>query len=180
MNLNEFLTNGFAVLRGMLKRFSFDRCGRLLRVERGVRILKKNCEIMIGNRVLLHRGCKLSVWGTDGKATLSIGDNTYIGDRTEIHAGKCIRIGNDCNISWNCTIIDRDYHKLNSETEVMKPVTIGNHVWICQGATILKGVTLGDGCVVGAGAVVTKDVPPGCIVAGNPARIIKEDVVWRP
>ena len=180
MNLSEFLTNGFAVLRGAVKRFHFDKCGRLLRVERGVRILKKNCRITIGDRVLLHRGCKLSVWGTDGKAELHIGANTYIGDRTEIHAGKCVRIGDGCNISWNCTIIDRDYHKLNSDTEVMKPVSIGNNVWICQGATILKGVTLGDGCVVGAGAVVTKDVPPRCVVAGNPAKILKENVIWRP
>lgn len=180
MTLNEFFTNVFAVLRGGFRRFSFNRCGKLLRVETGVRILKKNCEINIGDRVLLHRGCKLSVWGTDGKAKLTIGNNTYIGDRTEIHAGKEIRIGNNCNISWNCTIVDRDYHKLNSDVEIMKPVTIGDNVWICQGATILKGVTLGDGCVVGAGAVVTKDVPPRCVVAGNPAKVIKEDIVWRP
>ncbi len=180
MNLSEFLNNCFAVLRGIFRRAAFDKCGKLLRIEPGVRILRKNCTIELGNRVLLHRGCKLSVWGTDGKSTLVIGDNTYIGDRTEIHAGKSVTIGSNCNISWNCTIIDRDYHKLNSETEVMKPVTIGDNVWICQGATILKGVTLGDGCVVGAGSVVTKDVPPRCIVAGNPAKIIKEDVIWRP
>lgn len=180
MNLSEFFTNGFAVLRGIYKRFYFEKCGRLLRAERGVRILKKNAILTAGDRVLLHRGCKLSVWGTDGRAELHIGANTYIGDRTEIHAGKCVRIGSGCNISWNCTIIDRDYHKLNSETEIMKPVTIEDNVWICQGATILKGVTIGEGAVIGAGAVVTKDVPPHCVVAGNPARIVKENVVWRP
>ncbi len=180
MNISEIFTNGFAVLRGLTKRFYFNRCGKLLRVESGVRILKKNAKINLGDRVLLHRGVKLSAWGTSAHADITIGSNTYIGDRTEIHAGKCVRIGSGCNISWNCTIIDRDYHKLDSETEVMKPVFIEDNVWICQGATILKGVRLGEGCVVGAGAVVTKDVPPHCVVAGNPARIVKENVVWRP
>lgn len=180
MNVHEFVTNAFAILRGLVRRFAFDRCGKLLRVERGVRILRKNSSICLGNRVLLHRGCKLSVWGTQGKATLTIGNNTYVGDRTEIHAGKQIKIGNGCNIAWNCTIVDRDYHKLNADTECLKPVTICDHVWICQGATILKGVTLGEGCVIGAGAVVTKDVPPHCIAAGNPAKVIKENVIWKP
>ena len=46
-------------------------------------------------------------------------------------------------------------------------------------ATILKGVTIGDGAIVAAGAVVTKDVPPKCIVAGVPARIIRENIDWK-
>lgn len=50
-----------------------------------------------------------------------------------------------------------------------RPVSIGNHVWIGTGATILKGVTIGDSAVVGAGAVVTRDVPTNCLVAGVPA-----------
>lgn len=54
------------------------------------------------------------------------------------------------------------------------PVTIGNDVWIGGKATILPGVTIGDNVVVAAGAVVTKDVPANTIVAGVPARVIKE------
>lgn len=53
------------------------------------------------------------------------------------------------------------------------PVTIGRNVWIGGGAKILPGVTIGDNAVVGAGSVVTKDVPAGVIVGGNPARIIR-------
>lgn len=52
-------------------------------------------------------------------------------------------------------------------------VAIGDSVWIGAGATILPGVTIGSRSVVGAGAVVTRDVPPGVVVAGNPARIIR-------
>ncbi|WP_286209140.1 CatB-related O-acetyltransferase [Azospirillum sp. A1-3] len=54
------------------------------------------------------------------------------------------------------------------------PVTIGNDVWIGDGASILSGVTIGDGAVIGACAVVSKDVPPYAIVAGNPAKIIRK------
>ena len=54
------------------------------------------------------------------------------------------------------------------------PVTVGNDVWIGGGVTILPGVTIGDGSVIGAGSVVTHDVPPHTLVAGNPARIIRE------
>ncbi|HZK80265.1 MAG TPA: type B chloramphenicol O-acetyltransferase, partial [Humisphaera sp.] len=52
-------------------------------------------------------------------------------------------------------------------------ITIGSGVWICAGAFIGPGVTIGDNSIVGARAVVTRDIPPGMIVAGNPARVIK-------
>lgn len=58
-------------------------------------------------------------------------------------------------------------------------VNIGNKVWIATGAMILPGVTIGDGAIVAAGAVVTKDVPEKCMVAGVPAKVIKENVEWK-
>ncbi|MBR3611436.1 MAG: hypothetical protein IKL57_08290 [Oscillospiraceae bacterium] len=56
---------------------------------------------------------------------------------------------------------------------VEKPVVIGKYVWIGARSTILPGVKIGDGAVIGAASVVTKDVPNGAVVGGNPARIIK-------
>ncbi len=176
----EYKEIAFDLFRGALRRGRFSSCGKTLRMGRGVVLMKKNAEITLGDRVLLHKNCKLSAWGTDGKATIKIGSRTYIGDRTEIHAGACVTIGDECDISWDCTIMDRDYHKLNSDKEVFAPVTIGNHVWIGCKATILKGVTIGDGAVVAAGSVVTRDVPPRALVAGNPARVIREEVEWKP
>jgi maltose O-acetyltransferase len=55
-----------------------------------------------------------------------------------------------------------------------KPITIGEDVWIGGGAIVCPGVTIGNGSVIGAGAVVTKDVPPMCVYAGNPAKLIRK------
>ena len=59
-----------------------------------------------------------------------------------------------------------------------RPIIIGDKVWIGMRATILKGVVIGDGAIIAAGAVVTKDVSPGTLVGGVPAKLIKKDVIW--
>lgn len=168
------------LLRGFMTKSKINKCGKLFRVGKGVRILKKNGEINIGRKVQLHHGVKLSAWGTEGYTRINIGDNTSIGDRTEIHAGQAVNIGLNCNISWDVCIMDRDYHKFNSPTEIIKPVNIEDNVWIGCNCLIMKGVTIGEGAVVAAGSVVTKDVPPKTVVGGNPAKVIKEDIYWIP
>ncbi|MGZ4179456.1 MAG: DapH/DapD/GlmU-related protein [Solirubrobacteraceae bacterium] len=60
------------------------------------------------------------------------------------------------------------------------PVVIGDDVWIGINATILKGVAIGSGAIVAAGAVVAKDVPANALVAGNPAVIVREQVLHAP
>ena len=78
--------------------------------------------------------------------------------------------------------MDFDAHLITyadgTTNRVTAPITIGNSVWIGAGATILKGVTIGDNAIIGAGAVVTKDVKANTIVAGNPAKTIKENIHW--
>lgn len=175
MNFYDFFSNSMMVLRGFFKSGKLTGSKKLLRCEKGVRIMKRNGKITVGDRVLLHRYVKLSAYGGE----ITIGDGTYIGDRTEIHAGERVKIGNHVNISWDCNILDRDYHGFESETERIEPVTICDNVWIGCGCFILKGVTVGEGAVVAAGSVVTRDVPAKCLVAGNPARVIKENVWWK-
>jgi len=58
------------------------------------------------------------------------------------------------------------------EARVIKPVVIGDYVWVGMNAAILPGVTVGEGAIIGLGAVVAKDVPPRAIVVGNPGRVI--------
>lgn len=175
MRITDICSNGIMVVRGILKKPKFNKSGKLLRVEKGVRVMKNNGTVTLGDRVLLHRYVKLSAYG--GK--IEIGDNSYIGDRTEIHAGELVKIGNNVNIAWDCNILDRDYHAFESESEVVKPVTICDNVWIGVRSIVLKGVTIGEGAVVAAGSVVTRDVPARCLVAGNPAKVIKENVTWK-
>ncbi|MBQ8001824.1 MAG: acyltransferase [Clostridia bacterium] len=175
MNIKSVLSNGTAVLRGILNKWKFKKAGKLLRMEKGVRVMKNNGTVTLGDRVFLHRYVKLSAYG----GNIEIGNNSYIGDRTEIHAGESVKIGNGVNIAWDCNILDRDYHAFESEVEVVKPVVIEDNVWIGCRSIILKGVTIGEGAVVAAGSIVTRDVPAKCLVAGNPAKVVKENVVWK-
>lgn len=89
-------------------------------------------------------------------------------------AGKrgSIRIGADTLVAFKTLLYSRD-----PATGEDRPVRIGERCFIGGGSTILPGVTIGDEVIVGAGAIVFDDVPPRCIVAGNPARILKRDIV---
>ena len=169
-----------ALIRGFfMKRKLKVKC-KELKVYGKCRLINKNCEISFGDRIVVYSNAKISVVGDNKKAELVLEDHVVIGPNTQIHVGDKVIIGEDTMISWGCTIIDRDYHKLNSETEKTRPINIGKSVWICCNATIMKGVTIGEGSVVASGAVVTKDVPPHCVVAGNPAKIVKENIYWKP
>ena len=87
---------------------------------------------------------------------------------------KGIHIGKHTLIASNATIMSHDHCKRVDGQPFLADVYIGERCFIAVGAIILPGITIGDQCIVGAGAVVTKDVPSNCIVAGNPARIIRE------
>lgn len=109
---------------------------------------------------------------------LNIGSG-YINSNLKLRCSNSIIIGNDCAISHDVTIMDSDFHNIDyANHEKSAPVNIGNHVWIGSRAMILKGVTIGDGAIIGAGSVVTKDVPTKSIVAGVPAKVIKENIEW--
>lgn len=92
------------------------------------------------------------------EATVTIGDNCFIGPNVSIYTA--------------CHPIEAAPRATG--VEWAEPVVIGNDVWIGGGATILPGVTIGNGVVIGAGAVVTRSVPDNVVVAGNPARVIKQ------
>ena len=113
---------------------------------------------------------------------LTLGRSSYM-NSSLIQCATSISIGDNCAIAVDVLIQDTDFHAIldkdGKEKVYSKPITIGNHVWICTKAIILKGVTIGDGAIIAAGAVVTKDVPAYSLVGGNPARVIKENVRWR-
>jgi len=127
-----------------------------------------------------------------------IGENTRIGAFVEIQ--KNARIGKNCKISshtficegvtikdnvlvgHNVTFINDTYpHATNPDGTLqtekdweIEPIVVNNGASIGSGATILANVTIGEKAIIGAGSVVTRDVPSGAIVAGNPARILRK------
>ena len=119
---------------------------------------------------------------------IEIGDNVGISGST-IYARKKVYIGDNTCIGGNCKILDNDFHPLDYETRnaqlsgkrggdctkiPCKEIHIGKNCFIGCNSIILKGTILGDGCVVGAGSVVHGTFPENCVIAGNPARVIRK------
>ena len=174
-----------ALVRGYLLRLKVDRAGSRLLVTGRVRLTRSHGHIEIGDHVSLE-SMKILVVGTpERKASLTIGDRTFINEGSELHVGQQVSIGADCAIAGHVIIRDRDSHRLGTTTdlapltEALDPVSIGDHVWIGSRAMILKGVSIGPGAVIAAGSVVTHDVPSQSLAAGNPARVIREGVRWQ-
>ena len=158
--------------------FYFEKTAHICQVGK-LNLYKKYSKITVGNRTYFWPNVKISCVGSKEKAaTLIIGDKSSIGDRTEIHCGELIKIGNEVLISWDCNILDRDYHAPDGGVEGMKPVYINDHVWIGCRSIILKGITIGEGAIIAAGSVVTRDVEPYSLMAGNPAKFIKKVKGW--
>jgi len=118
-------------------------------------------------------------------ATISVGDDVYIGPEAVMSAVKGITIGNKVMMGPRVMFIGGNHNtsqlgtfmadvKEKRETDDL-PIVVEDDVWIGAGAMIFKGVILGRGSIVAAGAVVTKSVPPYAIAAGIPARVLK----WR-
>ena len=114
----------------------------------------------------------------------SYGHNIYIGDHVFLNVlctildGNTVRIGDHVMIGPAVQIYTAAHH-LQAESriqgwEIARPIVIEDNVWLGGGAILLPGVTVGRNAVVGAGAVVSRNVPANTVVAGNPARVIRE------
>lgn len=106
---------------------------------------------------------------------IALGQNVYLNAGCTILDTAPVHIGDDTMFGPNVQIYCADHHKdaalRTVGLERAHPVTIGRQVWIGGGAIVLPGITIGDRAIVGAGSVVTRDVPAGATVVGNPARI---------
>ena len=157
--------------RGAWYKHKFNSVGRGLEVKGKLSICGLG-KVVAGQNLRLSENVSLGTFTTQSE--IQIGNGVLIGDSTFIGAHGKITIGDKTMIAGQVVIIDTDWHGIDDQPPKEQPITIGRHVWIGLRAIILEGVTIGDNAIVGAGSVVTKSVAPNTIVAGNPARFIRE------
>jgi acetyltransferase-like isoleucine patch superfamily enzyme len=162
---------------------SIAEVGEQLRIER-IPYIRGLGRVSIGDRVYLSG--KINIGFSSRCASpgaLCIGDDTFIGHNSSFTIGKRIEIGSHVLIAGGIRVQDNDGHPLDADRrhagepvapEDVKPVTISDGAWIGHSCMILKSVTIGENAVIGAGSVVTSDVPANTVVAGVPARVIRE------
>ncbi|MGN1232088.1 MAG: acyltransferase [Candidatus Cryptobacteroides sp.] len=166
--------------------------GRNSRIRGWVKLVRKRgASIVIGDGFNFTSGLSINrisrsqtgcICAEEG-ASIIIGDNVGMSSPC-LWSRTSITVGNNVNIGACCVIMDHDAHSLdyvlrrNRADELgdiaSAPIVIGDDVLIGTGCYILKGVTIGERSIIGAGSVVTRDVPPGEIWAGNPARFIRK------
>ena len=140
------------------------------------------------NRLTVEENCvlkNLTVWIEDDKNEVIIERDTLICGETKLSCieGRKIRIGSNSMFSSGIEVRTGDSHSiLNEQGKRINPsadVMIGEHVWVGQGVTILKGVSIAPNSILATKAVVTKPfTQEGVVLAGNPAKIVKENINW--
>lgn len=150
-------------------------------IKTPITVLGGGNHVTIGDRCSLQGGITLKC----RDSSLSIGAGTTWGAvNLMMHESNLISIGTDCMFSVNILLDVSDMHPIYCATSgdrinFSEKIIIGDHVWIGYGATILRGTLIQDGCIVGAGSVVRGEFQDrGCIIAGNPRRVIKNGIRW--
>lgn len=141
-------------LRRLLFKLVFKRYGDGSTLDYSVYV-RYPWKVSIGSGTTINRGCKFYTSYVVRDAEITIGDHVAIGPEVSF-----------CSASHLHTDIEL--------ADIAATIRVENRCWVGAKSVILPGITIGEGAVVGAGSVVTKDVPPWTIVAGNPARFIKE------
>lgn len=147
------------------------------------------------NDIILHDNCELfGTLNSFSHGKIIMHEWAKLGPRSSIDCVNYIEIGRDTAISYGVKIIDNNNHPINPDDRrymrhtphgsrergpqysANAPIIIGENVLVGANSRICKGVTIGDNAIIAAHAVVTKDVPANAIAAGNPARVVKENI----
>ncbi len=160
-------------------RFTPDQlasCGAGCVFEEGVLVFHPE-RVWIGDGVYVGHGAILKGYHA---GELRIGDGTWIGQQVFLHAAGDLGIGRNVGVGPGVKIITSAHEEAGRDVPILHaplrfaPVFVDDDADLGVGAVVLPGVTIGRGAQVGAGAVVTRDVPPYAVVAGNPARVLRE------
>lgn len=140
----------------------------------------KNGSIIIGKNVWIAKHLEIEC-GTNG--SVIIGDNATFDNVVIYSAYADVNIGKDCMLSYDVFIRNHDSHFIfDKETgkriNYSRNIIIGNHVWIGQRSLLLSGFNIEDGSIVGAGSVSSSSFGANQVIAGNPAKVIRNDVYW--
>ncbi len=155
--------------------------GRSLFLYGGMPYVYGGLQIHIGDNCKLSAKTSLVAGKVYDNPTLVVGNNTNIGWGVNISVCERVTIGNHVRVA-NCALIaDNPGHPMDAiarrtepvTPDQVRPIVIEDDVWIGTGAMVFGGVTIGRGSVVAAGSTVTRDVPPGVVVAGSPARVVR-------
>lgn len=126
----------------------------------------------------------------DGMIRVQAGGRVLIEDEVSFRgsfllscsAGATVKIGKDCMFSSNIQIRTTDSHaiydKYGNHVNPDRDIIIGKHVWLGEGVRVLKGAVIGEGSVIGAGSIVSGEIPPFCVAAGVPAKVVKTEISW--
>lgn len=141
------------------------------------------------NRIIIEKGCYINnatFWIEGDNNTIKIGQGTSVnkGNNFTCTESNNLIIGKNCMFSTDVNFQVGDGHPIfnnvGERTNKTEDIIIGDNVWIGKRASILKGVTIPQGCIIGTCAVVTKKFDTeNCIIAGVPAKIIKNNSFWR-
>lgn len=165
------------VKTGMIK-FGFGYVGIFDR-HRSKSILENAGTLIFKGTASIGHGFKISI---SKEAYLTLGNEFCLTAESQICSKKNICIGDNVLISWQCLIMDTDWHKIYANNQYVNEdnnIKIGNKVWIGCRATILKGVNIPEECVIAANShVVHSFQNRNVIIGGNPAKIIKQNITW--
>jgi acetyltransferase-like isoleucine patch superfamily enzyme len=168
---------------------NFDGCGNTLIIRKPSRLQGVYITLSAGGSIIVDRDVHASgliLHARGAGARVEVGHGVAVNGDLDANAAEpsTISIGADCLFGSNCRINSSDiHHILDADTgERLNPardVHIGEHVWLGGGVSVMKGAVIGRDSVVAAGAIVTGQFGPGCVLAGNPARVVREGVTWR-
>ena len=132
-------------------------------------------EVVLGEGVSLNGTVVPIELVTYASGRVEIGNHTFVNYGSSIAARASVTIGSHCLLGHYTFVMDNDQHDVvkHSVLPQSEPVIIEDHVWIGSKVVVLPGVRIGSRAVIGAGSIVTKDIPPRCVAAGNPARVLR-------